>query len=171
MKDTPIEVDLGPYASKIYKFQLFSEHYMSDNKALKFLHFNNDKDNKSLSRKQAKANKSRTVAILSLSPHSIVKNAVAYSGLGFGDTLFMQMAIGVEKVSLDDTYVKSIGRDKSVSKMQEVDLEVIGVNVNPTHIMLHFAEYEGINLTARLNRATGFSTIIGKMNGPVNKTK
>jgi hypothetical protein len=52
-----------------------------------------------------------------------------------------------------------------------VELELLGITVNKDHIFLHFAEYEGVKLSVRVNRNTGFSTVVGKMNEPANKAK
>lgn len=166
-----IKVDMGPYASRIYKFDMFreGEHYMAGNDKLKFLHFNNDEANRKLSNRQAKMNRSRTVAVLALSPNAITKNAAMYASLPADGRLFVEMAVGVEKVSLDDNYNKTIGRDRSVGQMREMDLEVVGLTMNENHIFLHFAEYEGVKISVRLNRKTGFSTVVGKMDEPANK--
>ncbi len=171
MSDKPqlIKVDMGPYASQIYKFGLFDreEHYMSGNNALKFLHFNNDEklNTLSMSKRQQKLKRSRTVAVLALSPHAIKQATAHYAAIKFenDESLYLRMAIGVEKVSLDDNYSKAIGRDKAVKKMQEVNMMIIGLTMNENHIFLHLMEYEGVELSLRLNRKTGFSTVVGKM--------
>lgn len=162
-----IKVDLGPYASRIYKFDLFSEgeYYMAGNDKLKFLHFNNDDKLLKMSNRQARLNRSRTVAVLALAPHTISKNAAAYAALTNGEQLFIPIAVGVATASLDDNYNRALGRDKSVKEMKEIDVQVIGISMNENHIFLHMEELDGVSISFRVNRKSGFSTVVGKMNG------
>lgn len=142
---------------------------MSQN--LKFLHFNNDQANRKLSRKQARLNQSRTFAAAALSADEIRAAASAFSSCLTEGQLYLKMAVGVVKVSLDDNYNRELGRILSTNSLQEINLEIIGITINQKHVFLNFAEYEGVNLSARLNRETGFSTIIGKMKESSSKVK
>ena len=139
---------------------------------LRYLHFNNDQTNRKVSKKLARANRSRTLAVESLSLEE-VKNCVAnFSSTESGEQIFVRMIVGTAVASIDDNYNRKIGRELSSSEMKEVNLELIGVTVNQEHTFLHFAEYEGVKLAVRINRKTGFSTVVGKMNGEqANKAK
>jgi len=159
-----IQVDLGPYASRIYKFQLFSEYYMSDNKALKFLHFNNSSLlNQARSKRFKLKYQSRTVAALALSPNSIMKTASDFLKLEAGKELHIPMAVGVTLVSFDDLYNRSKGRDEAVKSMAEIDVKVNSVNINETHVYINLAPVKGVELSLRLNRRTGFSSVLGQI--------
>jgi hypothetical protein len=141
---------------------------------LRYLHFNNDQANRKVSKKQARANRSRTLAVASLSTEE-VKNCVlsfASAEADCGEQVFLRMLIGIAVASIDDNYNRKIGRQLSSEEMKEVNLEVVGVTINQDHTFLHFAEYEGVKLAVRLNRKTGFSTVVGKMNDQqANKAK
>lgn len=132
---------------------------------LKFIHINNDETNRGntrLSSREKRQNRSRTVAVLALSPTAIRKLAMDYTKLTDGQ-LFQQMAVGVQVVSLEDNYNKKIGRDLSVGQMKEVDLEVIEVVDKNGFIKIRFATHEQISLTVILNKKTGFSTVYGRL--------
>ena len=138
---------------------------------LKYLHFNNDQANRKLSKKQARANRSRTLAVLSLSPDEVKEHAANFSSLEIDTQYSIELSVGVAQTSLDDNYSRKIGRELSSSNLKTVELEVIGASINKEHIFLFFAEYEGVKLAVRVNRRTGFSTVVGKMNEPANKAK
>lgn len=162
-----IKADFGPYASRIYKFDLFSEgeYYMAGNDKLKFLHFNNDDKLSKMSNRQARLNRSRTVAVLALAPQTISRYAADYAALKADQQLLIPIAVGVAVASLDDNYNRALGRNLSVGEIKEVDVQVTGISMNENHIFLHMAELEGVNISFRVNRKTGFSTVVGKMNG------
>lgn len=137
---------------------------------LKYLHFNNDEANRKTSKKQARANQSRTFAIKALTEKQIKESlSVFIANTNYRTNI--RLTIGLAKTSLDDNYNRSIGRDLSSSKMKHVDLDIESATVNNGYIFITFVEYEGVKLTARLNRLTGFSTFFGKMNGTANKAK
>lgn len=165
MSDKPnlIKADLGPYASRIYKFTLFDEegYYMEN--PLKFIHINNDEKNRNSkkSNKYKRLDRSRTVAVLSLSPNAIKKIATDY--INSSEDLYILMTVGVQIVSLDDNYNKKVGRDLSVKQMKDVDLKVTGVGSNDDFITVTLETHENINLSLRLNKKTGFSTVYGRL--------
>lgn len=138
---------------------------------LKYLHFNNDQANRKASKKVARANRSRTFAVEALSPEQ-VRNCVAnFSLADSGTHCFIRMTIGIAIASIDDNYNRKIGRELSASEMKQIDLQVTAVTINGEHTFIHFAEYEGVKLAVRLNRKTGFSTVVGKMSEQINKAK
>lgn len=163
-----IKADLGAYAGSIYKFTLFDngEKYMEDkngNNVLKFLHFNNDEALKKMSNKQRRLNRSRTIAVLAVSPREIAKTAQSFAALGKDEDLYLQVTLGIAVASLEDNYSRETGRTQSVRSMDDVNLKVVGLTMNETHTFIHFHEYEGVSLSLRANRQTGFTTAVGKM--------
>jgi hypothetical protein len=169
MSDQLTKVDMGPYASRIYKFGLFDdgEHYMEGNNALKFLHFNNTEmlqyDGYTKAHKQKM--QSRTVAALALSPNAIRKTVADFLLLDAGQELSIPMAVDVTLVSLDDMYNRSVGREQAVRAMAEIDVKVVDIHANETHVYVNLAPIKGVALTLRLNRKTGFSSVLGKIVG------
>lgn len=139
---------------------------MSD---LKYLHFNNDEANRKASKKQARLNRSRTLAVEPLTETQFRETLSVFIANSHG--LYrtdMRLTIGVATTSLDDNYSRKTGREISESKTALVDLFVESATVTEEFILINFSEYEGVKLTARLNRLTGFSTFFGKMNGKAN---
>lgn len=140
---------------------------MTDNKALKFLHFNTTALTDHMKNKRVKQlHQSRTVAALALSPTAIRKTVADYLLLEAGQELHIPMAMGISIVSFDDNYSRQAGRDTSVKAMAEIDVKVNSVNANDTHIYVNLAAVKGIELTLRLNRKTGFSSVLGQIVGP-----
>ena len=136
-----------------------------DNK-LKFLHFNNTNNRLSKRSKAMRlATQSRTVAALALSPNAIKKAASDYLNMEAGQELLIQMAVGVTLLSFDDNYSRSIGRDQAVKQMAEIDVKVESVNISDTHIYVNLAAVKGVALSLRLNRKTGFSSVLGQITG------
>jgi hypothetical protein len=166
-----IKVDMGPYASRLYKYDLFhnEEYRLDTSKGLKFLHFNAASQgvdiNKVRSKRMFKVWQNRTVAALALSPHGVRKVAAEFLALAPDTEYTIPMCVGVSFVSKDDNYSKEIGRDESVKKMAEIDMKVIGLQINSTHIYVNLAPLKGIALTLRLNKKTGFSTVTGSITG------
>lgn len=158
-----IKVDLGPYASRIMKFTMYREEEYMDN-PLKFIHINNDETNRRknypLSLKDKRANRSRTVAVLSLSPTAVKKLVAAFLA---GEELYLDMTVGVQTVSLSDNYNKATGRDLSVKKMKKVALKVESVKIDDNFINVRLETHESVNLSIRLNKKTGFSTVFGRL--------
>lgn len=167
MSDKIIKVDLEQYASRLYKFDLFhdEEYRLYTSKGLKFLHFNQNFNLKELPKPTFRIWQNRTVAVLALSPTTITNAVSAFLTSPSDNNLLITMAIGVAFVSRDDNYSRKIGRDESVKKMVEIDLEVVAVNINKNHIHINLAPYQGIALVLRLNKKTGFSTVTGKITG------
>lgn len=143
---------------------------MNDNKALKFLHFNIDRQD-SMSKRMFQIWQSRTVAALAVSPHAIRKFSVEYLAQEADQKMTIPMAVGIAFVSKDDNYNRSVGRDEAVKQMTEIDLEIVGININQTHIYLNLAPYKGVALTLRLNKKTGFSTVTGTITGRIEDRK
>lgn len=170
-----IKADMGPYASRLYKYDLFhdEEYRLDTTKGLKFLHFNmagkghEPKKMKLRSKRMFKIWQSRTVAILALSSKGMKDTAQSFLDLvPEPDTqLYIRMVVGVSFVSADDNYSKKIGRDESVKSIKEINAEVKNVNINATHIDITLAPIEGVQLTLRLNKKTGFSNVIGHITG------
>lgn len=161
-----IKADFGPYASRLYKWDLFhdEEYRLDTSKGLKFLHFNSKLNLKSLSKSAFKKHQSRTVAVLALSPQGVKKVAADYlAALAADSTLFIPMTVGVAMVSIDDNYSKSEGRDESVKKMADIDMEVVGLTVNATYIYVQLSSVRGVSLSLRLNKKSGFSTVTGNL--------
>lgn len=145
---------------------------MDDNNALKFLHFNvgnEGHDQKTFSKRMLHVWQNRTVAVLALSPRAIQRAVSEF--LDVSAPMTVDMAIGVTYVSKNDLYDKKVGRDQSVKAMKEVEIEVASIEVNENHIFLRLKPYEGIRLTARLNRKTGFSTVTGEITGRAEDRK
>lgn len=165
-----IKVDLGPYASRLYKYDLFNdeEYRLDSRKGLKFLHFNiarQGADQKTFSKRQFHVWQSRTAAVLALSQSGIVNIAKSFFNLVPDSKLMIKMIVGVTFLSRDDNYDRQIGRDESVKKMHEIEIEVNQVILNKTHIFIKLAPYDGISFNLRLNRKTGFSTVTGELTG------
>lgn len=160
-----VKADFGPYASRIYKFMLFNEENFMDN-PLKFIHINNDNLIKGpgLSNKEKRKNRSRTVAVLSLSPHAIRKAVSEYLNNTSDQAITIPMVVGIQVVSLEDNYSKKIGRDLSVGQMKELDLEIKNVRIEGDTVSVKLETYENVTLSLRLNKKTGFSTVYGRLN-------
>lgn len=163
------KVDLGPYASRIFKFTLFNEGNYMEN-PLKFIHINKDSLLQSglLSQAQRKKNRSRTVAVLALSPHAVQHVVSDYASTSKGSFVTVRMAVGISLVSLNDNYSKSVGRDEAVKQMKEVDIKVKAVTMNDTHTTVVLEEHESVRLVLKVNRQTGFSTVYGDMSASLD---
>lgn len=164
-----IKADLGPYASRLLKYDLFNdeEYRLDSKKGLKFLHFNSPYNQRTFSKRMFSVWQNRTVAVLALSPKGIKDLAEAFlkSDPKEDESNFIRLGIGVAFVSRDDNYNKRIGRDESIKNMVEANIEAVSINVNKTHIYVSLATYKGVDLTLRLNKKTGFSTVVGQING------
>lgn len=162
-----IKVDLGPYASRLYKYDLYNdeEYRLDTSKGLKFLHFNNEQVNKHMPKAVFRRYQNRTAAVLALSDNGVRKVAADFLALKADQELFIPMTVGVTFLSKDDNYSKKIGRDEAVKKMADIDLKVAGLVINETHIYVYLAPVQGVQLTLRTNKKTGFSTVTGKLTG------
>lgn len=127
----------------------------------KFLHFNVILHPKA-SLKQRKKYQSRTVAVDPLSSAEIQVLVQAFLTSSAGQ-LVATTNVGVTMLSLKDRYSKAEGRKEATKRMTSVGLTVEGVEVTSTHIFVRLSEYKGITLLLRLNKATGFSTVVGSM--------
>lgn len=142
---------------------------MSDNNALKFLHFNNTEiiaSRRPRSKISKQKEQSRTVAALAVSPHGIRKAMADFMLAEAGQEVTMPMAVGVTVVSFDDMYNRAKGRDEAVKQMTELDMKIESINANETHLYINLAPIKGVALTLRLNRKTGFSSVLGQIVGP-----
>lgn len=165
-----IKVDLGPYASRLYKYDLFhdEEYRLESSKGLKFLHFNigtQGYGQKTFSKNMFRIWQNRTVAVLALSPQGIRKIASEFLANNADTEYFIPMAVGVAFVSRDDNYSRQIGRDESVKQITEIDLKVLEVSTNQPHINVRLAPHQGVQLTLRLNKKSGFSNVVGIITG------
>lgn len=159
-----IKADFGPYASRLYKWDLFhdEEYRLDTSKGLKFLHFNSRASLKDLSKSSFRKNRNRTVAVLALSPQGVKKIATDYlAALAEDKDLYIPMTVGVSLVHREDNYSKAVGRDESVKKMADIDVQVVAMELNATHIYVRLAPVQGVSLTVRLNKKSGFSTVTG----------
>lgn len=137
---------------------------MTDLNALKFLHFNIERQ-KEMSKGMLHLWQSRTVAALAIEPEEVQGLANQFLGTDPSKPIMARMAVGVTFVSKDDMYNRQTGRDQAVKNMEEIELEVVSVNVNSTHIYVNLEAYKGVSLTLRLNKRTRFSTIVGQLSG------
>lgn len=138
---------------------------MSGNNVLKFLHFNSQYNQKTFSKRMFHVWQNRTVAALALSPHAIKQAAQDFLNLAADEQLYIRTTVGVAFVSRDDNYDRKVGRDEAVKKMTDINLEIISINANATHVYLNMAPHQGVALTYRLNKRTGFSSVLGQITG------
>lgn len=138
---------------------------------LRYLHFNNDQANRKASKKVARANRSRTFAVEALTSTQINDCVNGFLSAKEGEQVYLRMIVGIAVASIDDNYNRKIGRQLSSSELKEVNLEVTAITISGEHTFIHFAEYESVKLAVRINRNTGFSTVVGKMNDQANKAK
>ena len=141
---------------------------MIKNNKLKFLHFNNDELFKHLNKNSKKLNQSRTLAALAISPNSIRKTISDFFTLENGVELLVPMTMGISLVSFVDNYSRQIGRETAIRKMKEIDVKVKSVKIDETHMYVNLEAFNGVELSLRLNRKTGFSSILGALVGPGN---
>lgn len=128
----------------------------------KFLHFNVILHPKA-SLKQKKMYQSRTVAAEPLSAQDVKNLAQNFLQLPSNAELDVPLKVGVTFLSLKDRYNKKEGRAEAVKRMATVLLPVVGVSISNTHIFIQMAEYKGITLLLRTNKASGFTTVTGTL--------
>jgi hypothetical protein len=129
----------------------------------KYIHFNNSHFEKKMSRTAAKAYQSKTVAVEAPSAETIKALANEFLHDQHSGNLVFALHIGVSLLHPDDQYEKKAGRDQAVAKMKGHPLSVESVNVTRTHIFVSLSVFGGIRLCLRLNKNTGFSTVLGQM--------
>jgi hypothetical protein len=131
---------------------------------MKFLHFNLEEQTRKLSQKLKKKYQSRTVAVEAIDGLIIKGLASDFLRMTSSDTLRVNVKVGVTMCSLHDRYSKSDGRKNAVEKMQSVEIKVHGIVITETHVFVHLEPYKGVNMSLRLNKTTGFTTVTGDFN-------
>jgi hypothetical protein len=134
---------------------------MSD--AIKYLHFNNTYIKKEDSKKFRRKYASRTVAAKAAPAADIL--ALAHNYAGSTQEFVYGLLVGVTVLSIDDVYDRKLGRQFATEKMTSVELTINSIVTNKTHIFVHFKTYKGVDLSLRLNKNTGFSTVVGNFMG------
>jgi hypothetical protein len=132
---------------------------------IKFIHFNNTIP-KHLSQRLQRKYQSRTLAVETADPADIRALARDFVDTRPADQMLIyKLRIGSSFLHPQDKYVKSEGRDKSSANMEDIPVTVLGVKVTPTHIFIRLETVLGVDLNLRLNKATNFSTVMGRMPG------
>ena len=131
---------------------------------IKFLHLNQEIP-KTVSRKFFNKMQSRTVAVNIFMPEFIKFTAAAFlcHRPDSNEDIYVRIFVGVSFVSRKDNYSKKIGRAESMKAMKEINLKVIGTVVTETHIFIKLESHQGISLNLRLNKKSGFSTVVGNL--------
>lgn len=130
----------------------------------KFLHFNIENETKNMPNKIKKKYQSRTVAAEPKSAAEILDIANLFT-LNLDKPCSIVLKVGVTLLSIKDRYNRKEGRAEAVKKMADVELGVSSVFLNETHIFVQLVPYKGVQLNLRLNKKTGFSTVVGDMIG------
>jgi hypothetical protein len=130
---------------------------------MKFLHFQMPRDKKASARLQ-KHYQSRTVAVEAAAP-DVVRALAADFVLTHPTEQFLMhvLRVGVTFLHPSDNYFKQVGRDTASKKMEDIPLKVVGVQITPTHIFVKLQRFKGMDLNLRLNKATNFSTVTGRV--------
>ena len=133
---------------------------------IRYLHFNHSFSPRTGSRFK-KRFQNRTVAAQALQPDEVRLAALSFVNYapGPGEGMLLDMKVGVTKLHPKDQYTKSIGRTAAVAAMKNVKLEILEIESNKTHIYISLAPHEGVKLTLRLNKTTGYSTVQGVLEG------
>lgn len=126
----------------------------------KFLHFNVALPPKA-SLKIRKQYQSRTVAVEPYSNQDIMM--IAQDFLNTDVPQNAHLKLGVTFCSLKDRYSKKEGRKQAIAKQAYEVLDVKGVQVTPTHVFIFLSEFKGITLVLRLNKKSGFSSVVGTL--------
>lgn len=156
-------VDAGPYLSQIYKHTIFREVDFTDREDIvKFIHFNTPTVRKRLKGELYKKLQDRTVAILAPSAQKVYRIVEEYLENKDGTDFTVNMVVGVAFCNKQDQFSKEVGRDQAVSKLEDVSLTIESVKINNKHVYVDFKTYKGVNLAIRLNKSTGFTTILGE---------
>lgn len=127
----------------------------------KFLHFNITLHPKA-SLKQRRKYQSRTVAVEPVPAADIMTLVQAFL-TSKGGQLPVTTKVGVTMLSLKDRYSKKEGRKEATARMAQVGLTIENVTITSTHIFVALSEYKGVTLVLRLNKDTGFSSVVGQL--------
>lgn len=128
---------------------------------IKYLHFNNEEANKTLSKRMKRKRQSRTVAVRVLSKEQLTDLANNFLTREFGSVV---MDVGVTYLNPEDkVYNKAVGRSEAASKLTTSILEVVSVMKSATHTTVKLKELDGIELYLKLNRLTGLVSVFGTM--------
>jgi len=134
-----------------------------EEKMIKFLHFHDPLLIKS-SQRAEKPFQDRTAATVPATPEQIRSLATEFISTHPVDQILIHvLTVGVALLHPHDNYCKKTGRDLAASKMEEIPLKVVGVQITPTHIFVKLQKFKGMDLNLRLNKATNFSTVTGKL--------
>ncbi len=111
-----------------------------------------------------KKNQSRTAVIEPLSAQDVRNIAQNFISLPANAELSVPLNVGVTYLSLKDRYSKKEGRAEATKRLKKVLLDVKAIHITQNHIFVRLSEYCGITLMLRLNKTSGFSTVVGSMN-------
>jgi len=140
---------------------ILREHFERKNKMTKFLHFNIQLGSRS--KKMRKQFQSRTVAADAPTSETVSNLANAYLGKVPGQDLFAYVNVGITFLSLKDMYNKETGRKEAVAKQKLEKFKITSVEATETHIFVRLEAIQGVALSLRTNKATGFTTVCGHM--------
>lgn len=131
---------------------------------IQYIHINNDEQKNKLSKKQAIKKRSRTLAVEIPSKEYIRENIALFASSDVQDESIAVLSVGISVVSVDDNYDKAVGRMKASNKIKPVALQIVSVKITNKHAFIDFETYEGVNLSIRMNRVSGFINITGSLN-------
>lgn len=132
---------------------------MSENR-IQFIHLNNTAFSRDTAdRRSRKRFQSRTVAVLAVSPTRIRK--IAQNFMESVGPMTVSMMVGITLVSYDDNYIRAKGREESVKKMKEVDLEIYSVQITADRIQIFFKDHENVRIDMRMMKGRGGVAITG----------
>lgn len=130
---------------------------------IKFLHFQNPLPKRASARLQ-KLYQSRTVAVEAPTPEVVESLATDFVKTHPTNQFLMHvLRVGVTFVHPNDNYSKNAGRNMSSSRMEDIPLKVVGVTITPTHVFVRLQTFKGMDLNLRMNKATRFTTVTGKV--------
>jgi hypothetical protein len=128
----------------------------------KFLHFNVPAE-KGASLKERKKYQSRTAVVEPLSAQSVKDIASNFISTAGNVELSVALNLGVTLLSLKDRYSKKEGRAEATKRLKQVILDVKAVQITQNHIFVQLTEHRGITFILRLNKTTGFCTVVGSL--------
>jgi len=129
----------------------------------KFLHFNNllNYGSKNLKRKY----QSRTVAAEPFAHTQVINTAESFLRKTQEDEVYACLGVGVTFLSFKDRYNRKTGREEALKKLKMEKLKVVGVEVTPTHVFVRLEPFQGVKLSLRTSKVSGFSTVTGELVG------
>lgn len=128
----------------------------------KFLHFNVVLE-PGAPTKVRKKYQARTAVVEPLSAQDVRNIAQNFTSMPGNADLTIALNVGITYLSLKDKYCKKEGRAEATKRIKRILLDVTGVQITKNHIFVRLAEYCGITMMLRLNKTSGFSTVVGTM--------